>query len=431
MRNAIRPGRLLSSTTLLLMGWTASGCTANTTNAVDDAAGGARNGGNGDGGGNGSTAPHETGGMGGGGATGGGGSHTGGTVQNGGSAGTSQGGVAATGGTPAGGTPAGGTPGTGGIPVGRIPMFVAAGDGLRTTISCDDGRTWVANQFEKATDDDFSHDETSVHTIVYTNQTFFYVAGWGFSTTRIFSSSDGVAWTRMYLGGGHEGSSLAAGQGALIFGEGDSLRRSTDWGATWSTKMVSRSYGHASYVWGDVMGGRFVVAGDNGTLGYSTDGGETFRSANRNCGRYPRYGGGVFLSFMQWGETICRSTDGGATWQDAGTCCGTRYIDNIVWDGRRFLLYNEANEAWASADGAAWTKQVSTGLFRPGSIARNPETGTFVASAQGWISPAQFYRSADGLNWVSLPTSAYTQRGANIKSITFGYGLPSAACPAR
>lgn len=310
-------------------------------------------------------------------------------------------------------------------------MFVAAGSGLRTTISCDDGKTWVANKFEKETDNDFSHDETAVHDIVYEGGSFFYLAGWGFTTTRIFASNNGIDWTRKYLGGGHEGSGFAAGQGALVWGENVTIRRSDDGGETWATRTLPRRYGHAKFAWGNVMGGRFVIAGDEGWLGHSSDGGKTFLQANQRCGRYPRYGGGVFLSFTLRGEQICRSTDGGATWQDPGVCCGKRSIDNIIWDGSRFLLYNDANEVWASTDGAAWSRQAASGVERFGPMARNLETGAFVASSQGFIKPSRFYRSTDGLRWTKLPTTAYSERGAQITSITFGYGLPSADCPTK
>jgi hypothetical protein len=317
--------------------------------------------------------------------------------------------------------------GSGGTVAGRVPMFVAVGDGQHTTVSCDDGRTWVEDKFLKATDDDFSHDETNVLGSAYLDGSFYFLMGWANPVTQIFSSPDGVNWTNRYTGLGSEGMTLSVGQGALVFGNEDKIHRSTNGGASWSAVTIPISFAHMQQVFGDFGGGRFY-AGDETAGVYSDDVGVTWKRASQSCGGIPVAGGTTFLSYEQWGKTICRSIDGGATWQNLSTCCGTEYIHTIFWDGTRFLLFN--SKLWSSVDGVNWTREAATGVEAFASVARSSVTGTYVATQQGWLPGVAFFRSTDGIHWTKLPPTAHSARGANLEYIRFGFGSPSANCRA-
>ncbi|MDX2019456.1 MAG: hypothetical protein SF187_04395 [Deltaproteobacteria bacterium] len=314
------------------------------------------------------------------------------------------------------------------VPAGMVPMFVAVGPGLRTTISCDDGLTWVENRFEKESDDDFSHDETNIHGAVFSNGRFYYPAGWGPSNTRIFASENGIDWERLYLGAAHQSNSMAAGDGVLVFGEGSTIRRSADDGKTWTEVRLPADYSHMRLTHGGYQGGRFVVGGRDKRHTYSTNGGRTWIKGQGDGGHRPVYGGGVFVSFQEEGGSLVRSNDGGATWQPVSCCGNPGYIAHVFWSGTRFLLFTD-NSVWASVDGAVWEKQSSVVMARLNAMARNPSSGTFVAAAGG--RPVRFFRSADGLRWQPLADRAFSPQGAEIKYITFGYGRPSAKCPLR
>jgi len=311
-------------------------------------------------------------------------------------------------------------------PQGRVPMFVAIGPGLRTTLSCDDGRSWVENRFEKERDNDFSHDETNIHGALFANGKFYYPAGWGDSSTRVFASENGVDWERLYLGGAHQANSMAGGGGVLIFGEGSTIYRSTDDGRTWKTVTLPEGYSHFRITYGEQHGGRFVVGGREKRHTYSTDGGKTWLKGQGDGGHRPVYGGGVYVSFQEHGGSLSRSDDGGATWKPISCCGNPGYIAHVFWTGTQFLLFRE-NTVWASTNGVQWAQQASSGIDRFTAMARDPATGTIVAASAG--APTKFFRSTDGLRWTALAAANYDARGAEIKYITFGHGRPSARCP--
>jgi len=311
------------------------------------------------------------------------------------------------------------------VPTGRVPMFVAIGPGLRTTISCDDGRSWVENRLEKETDNDFSHDETNIHGAVFTNGRFYYPAGWGQTTTRVFASENGITWQRLYQGGAHQSNSMVATGDVLLFGEGSAIRRSDDGGQNWTPITLPDKIAHMRLAYGDVMGGRFVAGGRDGRHVFSGDRGRTWRKAQGQGGHYPVFGGGVFVSFQRIGGNLVRSVDGGATWQRVSCCGNPSYIAQVFWNGERFLLYRN-DSVWGSADGEAWTKLGALKIGDLEVMARNPHSGNYVAARPG--RPVRFYNSRDGINWSPVPDGSFDRRGDEIKYITFGYGLPSANC---
>ena len=83
-----------------------------------------------------------------------------------------------------------------------------------------------------------------------------------------------------------------------------------------------------------------------------------------------------------------------------------------------------------STDGESWTSSPGTAGVFVGPVARS-RAGTYAAMIGGWTNwydKQKFYRSADGLNWETLPTTAFKQ-GHPITHVTFAEMRPSAECP--
>ncbi|MEO5767473.1 MAG: hypothetical protein ABIS92_03900, partial [Polyangia bacterium] len=136
-----------------------------------------------------------------------------------------------TGGSGPNGTGGSGPNGTGGMLAGSggaagagtptgVAMFVAGGYRGRTTISCDDGASWVANH----SDDDSvcpNHDCGEVFNtitgVTYGDGHFFITRGWG-KPGNVLRSEDGVTWTQVYSGTQFGG--VAFGNHSLVVASG-------------------------------------------------------------------------------------------------------------------------------------------------------------------------------------------------------------------
>jgi len=149
-------------------------------------------------------------------------------------------------------------------------MFVAAGYRGRTTVSCDDGASWVANH----SDDDsvcpnhFCGEVANLITgLTYGDGYFFITRGWGMPGN-VLCSPDGVAWTQIYAGQEYGG--VAYGSGTLAFASG--------WQAAWystnagQTITPARDFSGLLGAAGTIRnvsyhaygGGRFILVPDDG-----------------------------------------------------------------------------------------------------------------------------------------------------------------------
>jgi hypothetical protein len=134
------------------------------------------------------------------------------------------------------------------------------------------------------------------------------------------------------------------------------------------------------------------------------------------------FGNGVFVAVTSGGD-YCQTADLGATWKTGNVGGGAD--GKMAFLGDKFWAPN-GNHAYVSADGVAWSKQT----FLPGgtsfhSIARGA-SGTFVGVERSGASN-RFFRSTDGVTWTLVLGSS----GASLRRVVFGYGQPSAMCPAR
>ncbi|MCA9640182.1 MAG: hypothetical protein H6718_13940 [Polyangiaceae bacterium] len=401
-----------------------------------------------------------SGGTGGDGATGG--TQNGGTAGvagssgNGGASGSTSGGSGVGGSGNTGNTGAGGSAGSagaggsgGGQPSGSVPLFVAQGHLGRTLISCDDGQTWTADRSDDdqhtcwsqdANDIECDHQSTAGRGLVYVPSTadepgtFVTTFGWG-QPGSIRTSTDGVTWTPTLTG--KTFAMLAYGSGTLMAGAHVPMR-SSDTGVQWENTadpMLSvwnaRTIGYAAH-----GNGLFVVVGGDGgqqDIVLSPDAGQSWFHPDTlpgECGANVRgvaYGAGAIVVMGE--STVCHSTDGGKTF--IAQAMGANVTSTVLWDGSRFIAFSQG-KAHTSSDGASWNTTDLSQNIQIGAVAVSPE-GTFVGVRGGWqvwYSKQEFYRSTDGINWTTLPSSAFNG-GHPINFMTFGYGAPSSACPAQ
>ena len=320
-------------------------------------------------------------------------------------------------------------------PSGTIPMFVAQGHAGRTIISCDDGRTWVADQSDEAWDycssNDCDHGPGAGRGITWGDGWFFATFGWGGSGT-VKRSRNGVTWEPVLESGDFGG--VAFGNGRLVAAS-RSGQYSDDHGETWndfeSTELSGwtvRATGFAPY-----GGGRFIISAD-GEIVVSADGSTWSKpqSIPAACsgGAYQGriiYGNGTIVMTPASGP-VCYSTDGGQTWSSTSDVGPLRA--NGIWNGSEFMAWNFGT-VYRSADGRHWTSTETVPNDIDFGVAAVSDQGTIVGISNGWqqhYDSQVFYRSEDGVNWEVLSAAAYTG-GHPIKVIAFGYGEPSAQCP--
>lgn len=332
---------------------------------------------------------------------------------------------------------------TGATPDG-VPIFVAAGQVARTTISCDRGSTWIADQ---SADDalrcvdgvDCDHHEGNTTGLAFGGGAFVATLGWGTEGT-IRRSVDGVTWEIVASGPTFAG--VAFGQNTFVAGNREAWR-STDVGLQWigpvATGLVpwnGRGVGHAP-----VAGGTFVIGGggDNGAeydIVVSSDAGASWwhpDSIAAACGDGVRsiVGNDDTLVMVRYGgpdgPELCVSQDQGHVW--SAIDLGDTWIESrALWTGSEFIAWG-SGVALTSNDGLRWTTTPLEPAINIGAVARDDD-GTFVAARGGWQSSyefQEFYRSNDGRNWEVLAPGTFV--GSHpIGHIAFGYVEDSTVC---
>lgn len=321
------------------------------------------------------------------------------------------------------------------VPSGTVPVFLLQGHLGRTALSCDDGRTWVAEQAADTVQcwgdsgPDCDHDPNAGRGLAYGDGYFYRTLGWG-PPGGVERSTNGVDWTRTldmttFAGLAFDGEVLIAGS--------RSPRRSTDLGQSWMdtgdtdfTEWNVRSTGWAPY-----HGGRFFLIADGPEINLSTDGGQTWRdpmSPPTECSGDIGYGNDLVVTVNRDG-VACRSSDGGESWQVAQIADS---VDaNVVFRDGLFYVWARGM-VYTSPDAETWTGQeTSPANLRIGVVAVSEVTGTFAAVEGGWTQwydEQSAYRSEDGVTWQTLDASSFTG-GHPVRDMVFGYAEPSAECP--
>lgn len=307
------------------------------------------------------------------------------------------------------------------IPAGKVGVFVAAGNGGRTVTSCNDGKTWIAQEVVQNTNDD--HSPYTHKGFAYGDGSFVQVSGWG-THARIKRSRDAVTWQKSELMGftfGGVGFSLGTFVGIESFGS----RVSRDGGATWTQGAAS---GHGYHVRGVGGGGKAVAGGGSDQTPVTTwDQGKTFSKATGCPGmdysNLGQQGGAAFganaLVLMSSKGDFCKLVDGKVV--KAGKV-GGGVIGKVVWTGDRFYAPS-ISRAYVSADGETWESILFKPVGTKVNIVARSASGTYVGITQGSTG---FYRSADGVTWdkVDGPT------GPNLVDLAYGVVDESAMCRA-
>jgi hypothetical protein len=330
-----------------------------------------------------------------------------------------------------------------GVPAGKTAVFVAQGHMGRTTVSCDDGKSWFADH----SDDDSvrcfegpncDHMSGAGRGLDYGDGWFVATFGWG-EPGKVVRSRDGVNWEATKTGTIFAG--IAYGDGVFV-ANGDRPLISGD-GKAWhdASGTLGLTVGNTrgiDYI--DQSGGRFMVTGESDTtdLVLSKDKGETWAHVTGarpiECGVYT-HGAASNASTVVLASGkgyVCTSTDAGNSWTvvplDADNLSAP-----IVWTGTEFMTWNRS-DVHRSKDGKTWTKQtVSPSNIQIGQVARGPN-GTFVATNDGWLAwyeKQQFFRSTDGITWEVLDKSKF--KGSHpIYFMRAGYAdTATLNCPSR
>jgi hypothetical protein len=311
----------------------------------------------------------------------------------------------------------------------------------RTTLSCDDGKSWIHDQslddgvrcFENNLDCD--HTNGAGRGLAYGKDYFVASFGWG-QPGRLRRSKDGRNWQTAKDGTIFAG--IAFGNGVFVANanrpliSGDAM--------TWhdAQGQLGLNVGNTRGIdFFSPGGGRFMVTGENDTtdIVQSKDSGETWAHVGtppKECGVWTK-GAAHNESTVVLGAGkgwVCRSTNGGDTWEvvklDADNLSGP-----VIWTGTEFMTWNRA-DVHRSKDGKTWTKETTKpASISIGPVARSPD-GTFVAANDGWMvwyEKQQFFRSADGVTWDVLDKSKF--KGSHpINFIRFGYAEASTlGCP--
>lgn len=346
------------------------------------------------------------------------------------------------------------------------PAFVLQGHMGRTAVSCDDGRTWIGERAFDVdghalacgetqavrcwnTDCNFvdndscrtespcdcDHHPGAARGLTFGSGWFVATFGWG-PPGAVFRSRDGFTWEMVHQGSTFGGVGFDGDR--FLLGARSPLE-SVD-GQTWSPGPSADFRSGGQTIWNV----RFVSGFEDGPvrqLMVGSDGGARDMLL-RDDGEWwrpsvvpgacldqvrgaARSDDGVLVLVTRDG-TMCRSADGGSQW--SSTSLGATIESGVQWDGQSFVAYSRGVRH-LSADGASWTPAAtSPDDFQPARIARNPETGTYVAIQQGWQSwydEQRAWRSSDGVSWTPLGADAF-RGGHPVFQVAFGY---STACP--
>jgi len=363
----------------------------------------------------------------------------------------------------------------GGADAGPHMLFVAVGYGGRTTVSCDDGRSWTADRSDMPDlrcsgplpdggSMDCDHDPGAGRGLAAGDGWFVANFGWGAPGT-IRRSRDGVTWEHVVRDGPTFAAMVYDGRGHFLAASG-SPWVSVDAGSSWREGGDPKLDGWAVRR-GGFGAGVFVLYGDQpppeppaphqrNNWAVSADQGATWfapESIPPDCSSGSWEGGiegseqvVVMLGAAVQGKSVsCRSTDKGRTWTRAEV--GGMVISPLLWTGTEFMAWGMDTQSrhvvFRTEDGAAWsatpvrlrTEQADGGSSFSdgplvGAVARGA-SGTFVAVNGGWdvsYEKQVFLRSTDGVTWEALPPQRYSPSHP-INFIVSGPGLRSSACP--
>jgi hypothetical protein len=331
-----------------------------------------------------------------------------------------------------------------------VPSFVAIGYQGRSTVSCDDGKTWKANRSDDDSQrcfdpTDCDHNGKAGRGLAFGNGWFVANFGWGQPGT-IRRSRDGVAWDNVHMGSNF--GSMMFGAGRFV-GAARSGKLSVNDGATWTDAAPAELKFNGQDQWnvrrGAFAGSGFLLIADGPSAAFGKDGTSwTYLSSlPTTCGKDVQWAGGIAFGngaivVVSGDGVACRSANEGASWTTANLG-GTGLGGRLVFTGSEFMMWG-AGSVYRSTDGTSWTstptKRTIAGTPAAGAgpnigaVARSPR-GTFVAVNDGWqqwYEKQHFYRSTDGVTWDELPAGTFAPSHP-MTQITWGEATVSSCTP--
>jgi hypothetical protein len=316
-----------------------------------------------------------------------------------------------------------------------VEVLVAQGRFGRTTISCDDGRSWILDRDEsngamcgEPPLVDCWHDQWSSMGLAVSGDAVLATWGWGAVPGRVRRTTDGVSWVDVTTA--TRFGAITAGAGTVVGASNPTMVSRAD-GApgSWMTGggLMSGSVSRlATFVPGG--GGRFVIALDAELKASDDLGASWFTLPVPSACLRSMLGllaNGSTLVLVHWQGTVCTSSDRGMTWTERTV--GSGFSSRGVVAQGAFFLWDGVTR-YRSTDGLSWT----TATGAPGDVSIGAvavtSAGTFVAFKGGWLSEYQnerAYRSADGLTWTTVPSA----RSHPITHLVAATVRASAACP--
>jgi hypothetical protein len=271
----------------------------------------------------------------------------------------------------------------------------------------------------------------------------FFVTG-GYQG-RLATSSDGITWT---LQTGLNGTSWATtdilrvyylNSKILILSDGYGFSATSTNGSTWSVGSFSGMSGLCAAGNGTI----YVAGGASGRINTSTDGVSWTNQTGLSGGTW---GSTASVNAMAWNGTVfcavgdsghCATSTDGVTWTYrtglASTSWGTTTVNNIFWDGSKFIATSLSYPypVATSADGITWTIQSGQAVYAGvGGMAVNASSVLCGGGYQSiWTSPTgSTWTYQDGLTHSTtayniITTSAAIFDGTKYVALNASFGI--------
>jgi hypothetical protein len=306
------------------------------------------------------------------------------------------------------------------IPEDGVPMFVAVGWGGRRVMSCDGGRSWIADQQVADESEDDWHRSYTPKSLAYGDGTFVFLTGWGADSVA-WVSANGIDWTEQALDTTYGGVGFDRDRFVLVGNR--HLAESRDGGGSWPVleEVEASTYDRDAAAFTGIW-----AAGADGAVETRRPGGEWTQLASCTGARHGSIGvtGGFevglgrLVSFGDDGDTCAIDI---ATGADLGAgAIGSRLSGRAAFVGDAFWVVTDGS-IHSSHDGLAWSSRDLPDGVDFDLVARSG-TGTYVGISG---SGDRFYYSDDGLEW----NEADGPSGNGLLRVVAGYGSPSADCP--
>jgi len=241
-------------------------------------------------------------------------------------------------------------------------------------------------------------------------------------TVSVYSSSDGVTWTRTYDTGstataGINGMAFSPTLGLLVISFGNSILRSSDGGVNWTSASAIMGLDYTGIKW---FNDKFIAYSADQPPLYSTDGitwtnvtwsGASFKFTNLH------WNGSIWMATLNNG---IGTSSNGITWTRVYS--GVSNFVSVTWMGIRWVAATASASHYSSTDnGVTWTQDTTGNMaitYEIGSalMPRTSPTGTNSDSGMGTAYSGRVAMSSDGSVMVSssmLTKSIYVYRLTN------------------